>query len=503
MTPTNVEDGITNTNRIKSAIAHKPVLFYSLASLALCLLLNIGIFKDYAFTDDYEFLWSAHTLKSFKAVFIQGGRLLYGELNQFIFGTLIQTISGLKWVRLFSVLTCTLLSLQVFRLLLRLNWKVYESALFSILIFALPSIGVYTSWSITYEIPLALNCSFFAGVILLRCFETEKNRSLNYVAAIVLVVVSLFLYQSAGTAFLIPFVFSFSTTKTYSFNTLLRLLIFFGISFALYYKVFMLSLGWYGLTPLERSALNLANLPHRFIYFYTNELKMLLYGSSVLMHFNVFLILGLVSFLGFFFFMLKHVSKNTSFGVMLLFFIVILPVSYLPNLLSADNWVCSRTMAPAAIIVLYFQFYFLQQLCKINKLFRVPSVTLAVLILALGAVNVNKYFTSIQAKEYRALRAAFDKIANSKTDHVILIRPGEDFLEQSGQRYYAYSDEYGQISSSRAWVPVPFLNQVLKENSSRVLGNQLEIETYAAHESFNNPGNYTVIDLDKILKPEF
>ena len=487
---------------------NKSVLLYSIVALVGCLALNIGIFKDYAFLDANEFIWTADNDPNFKNQFIQGGRFLYAIFNDFVYGSFSNTISDLKWVRLFSLIGCAIFSVQMFYFLLKLNVKVYESALFSFLILTIPSFSVYYSWSATYEIPIVLNLCFFAGLILLKKPKNTVAKVVNYLIALVLVVTSLCLYQSAATIFIIPFVISFIIKKNFTIKRVIQLVLFLGVSLSVYFIVFKVSLYLYQIKPLGRTEINLLKFPVRIVIFYLKEMRMLLYGSGFLVAPILFLIIGSFSFFGFFYNLYKKSIKTFKGLYFVLFLILVLPLSYLPNLLSVDNYVCSRTIAPAAILVLFYQFIFLRQLSIKSKTFKKITLTIVLLLIIFSSVNLNHYITRVHNKEYTAIKAAFNKIPIDNTKNILIIQPKNDFLQEYNFYEREYADEFGHISSSRIWVPKPLFNQIFKErlDALNLLGNKNfdeKIEIYDADEYFVKNENVIVINLIDILKTEF
>lgn len=492
-------------SKAKLIVENNPILSYSIFAVIGCLLLNLGIFKDYAFLDAHEFIWTADIDSNFKDLFIQGGRFLYGIISEFIYGPLCYSISDLKWVRLFSLLACVIFSIQVFSFILKLKMKIYESALFSFLILTIPSFSVYYSWSATYEIPVVLNISFLAGILLLNACE-NKIKPLNYIIAVILVVISLCLYQSAATAFLIPFVFSFVLSKDFSLRKAVTLLVFLGITFILYFIVFKLSLFWYELDPINRTKIDIIKLPLRTIIFYFKEMKILLYGSSFLIFPTLFLIIGAFSFLGFFYLLYQKRTKTNQFFYFISFLILVLPLSYLPNLLSVDNYMCSRTIAPAAILILFYQFYFLIKLSKQNQILKKISLLLGVLLIGFSSINLNFYITEIHHKEYIALKTAFNKVPIDNQKKIIFIKPKNEFLQEFKFYEKEYADEFGHISSSRIWVPEPLFNQIVKERLDSLglrkgkISNKIEV--YDLESKFSD-ANSIIINIIDILKKEF
>ena len=493
--------------KTKILIESKPILMFSISALIACVLLNLGIFKDYAFRDAHEYIWTANNNPNFQNEFIQGGRFLLGIICEFVYGDFSQTISDLKWVRLFSLLTCVVFSVQIFSFLLKLKFKIYESALFSFLILTLPTFTVYIGWTATHEIPLLLSLCFAAGVLLQKNFNSKPHGYLNYFVALFLVVFSMCIYQPAATAFLIPFIFPVVLFKKFNAKKTFSILVFLGISFITYFFVFKLSLYWYNLEPTNRSSINLIKLPLKVAFFYLREMRMLLAGSGIMIWHLVFLCIGGFGFLGFFYSLYQKRTQIPQFVLFILLLVLILPISYLPNLLSSGDFVCSRTIAPAAIIVLFYQFTFFRELCFKYRILKKYFLVLSLLLIIISSINLNFYIAKIQNKEYKALKMAFSKVPLNNTKKIIIIKPDDKFLQ--GFKYYKrrYADEFGQVSSSRIWVPTPMFNQILKERivSLGIENNaikEINIEVYDFGDKYDDT-NSIVINLIDILKKEF
>jgi hypothetical protein len=480
-----------------------PVIIYSISALITCLLLNLGIFKDYAFRDAQEYIWTANKSAVFNNEFIQGGRFLLGLICEFVYGHLCTTISDLKWVRLFSLVVSVVFSTQVFSFLLKQKLKVYESALFSFLILTIPSFTVFIGWTATHEVPVVLNLSFLAGLILLK----THNKILNYFVAFILILICLCIYQPAATAFLIPFLITSIIAKEISLKKIISLVVFLGICFIAYFFIFKLSLNWYSIEPADRSEIDIIKLPIKVILFYFREVRMLLFGNGILILSPLFFILGIFSFFGFFYSIYKNRSQKQQFIILIAFLLLVLPLSYTPNLLSSGNFICSRAIAPAAIIVLFYQFYFLRELSLRKKTLKTLSLIFVFFGVVVSSINQNIYIAKIQNKEYNAIKKAFNKVPLDNKKKIIIIKPKEDFLQENKFYKRIHADEFSQVSSSRIWVPKPMFYQIRKERlDSLGLESKIvylnDIEVVDSGDPYNNE-NSIIINLVDVLKKEF
>ncbi len=490
--------------KLKYFISKNPLWFFSFISLALTLILNHGIFSNYIFLDATEYIWTASRIENFENEFIQGGRPLLAIYCKFLYGTFCNTISDLKWARLFSLVCGVLFSIQIFSFLIKLKMKIFEAAIFAFLVLTLPSFSVYFSWSATSEIPFLLNINFFAGVILLKNIRHEKNQVLYYLIPLIIIVTSLCIYQSSITAFLIPLVIYFIITNNFTYKTIVVILLFMAISLLLYYIIFKYSLSYYQLEPTGRTQLDLLELPKKIVVFYLREIRVLTQGSGLLVAPILFFIIGTIGFLGFVYKLYTSNEKNRKSYIFIGCIILVLPLSYLPNLLSGQNYFCSRAIAPTAILILFYQFLFFRQISIKNTTLKKLSLALVVLTIILSSINLNYYITTIQIKEYNALKTAFLNIPkNNKA--IILVQPDNDFLQKHDFYKNRFADEFGSITSPRSWGPSNLFKQVWKEHDEKLKIPQTAFKNISVvqHNEKIEDNEAVVIDIVEILKEEF
>ncbi len=492
-----------NSNNILTKFKYASIInqswIFAFFSLILTLMLYNSIFSNYIFLDATEYIWTAKKATNFQDEFIQGGRPLLGIYCKFIYGSFSNTISDLKWIRLFSLICGVLFSTQVFYFLRKHKMYLYESILFAFLILTLPSFSVYFSWSATSEIPFLLNINFFAGVLLLKNIKTGKNRLLYYVIPIIITLVSLNMYQSTITSFLIPIVMYFIITNSFTYKKIVIILSFMIISLALYYLVFKYSLHVNEIKPSDRTQLNLLELPKKLVIFYLREIRVLVQGSGLLITPILFFILGATGFLGFLYKLYRRNRNNRKSYFFIFCIISVLPLSYLPNLLSAQNYFCGRAIAPTAVLILFYQFLFFRDISIYKKSIRRLSLIITISLIIFSSINLSYYITRIQIKEYNALKTAFLKVQN-KTENIILVQPDHDFLQKHNFYKNKFADEFGNITSSRSWAPSNLFKQVWKEYNK-----DFEIKYISVvnrNEDYERK-NAVVIDMVDVLKKEF
>jgi len=451
--------------------ANKVYISYFIIALIICLGLNHDIIKDYSFLDAYEFIYTAGRDNNFQNIFIEHGRPLLGVWCDFLYGTVFETISQLKWARLLATFFSVLFSTQIFSFLLKIGFKVYESVIFSILVLALPTFTVYYAWSATAQIPILLVLNFYAGQLLLEGFRQEKFLSLNLFKAFIIVFVSLFMYQSAVTVFLLPFVFKSVKANTFNHKTSVYYIIFTLACFLLYFVCFKLVININGLEASHRTSLSIFDLPVKVVKFFITELRILIKNSGFLIIPKISLLVGLVTFIGFY--VLNYFKNKSLLFISVLVFVLLF--AYAPNILSGQSYFSLRTIAPAAIIVLFYQFYFLRFLYLKYKNTRFILLIIPLVLLLFSSVNQKKYVAGLQNKEYEILKAEIELFDISSIKKIDIIRPRYGFLQKQGYLKNGFSGEFGNLSSTKDWVPNHLFCQIKWEQQQNAKGKPFEV----------------------------
>lgn len=477
-------------------------IFFCVA-LVSCFLLNIGVFKDFIFLDANEYLYTANRKPNFQDEFIEGGRPFLGLYYKFIYG-LTQTVANLKWIRAITLVFSVTFSTQVFYYLVQLNYKFFESAIFALLILALPSFTVYYSWSDVSEIPILLSICFFIGSLLIKNHENNKTNIAVVFFSVMALIITLMTYQPAAMAIVLPLVLKSITRKEIDLNATKKIILVTATSFIIYYVVFKLSLYFYDLQPKERTSVNAFNSLKKTVKFFLFEIRTLLKNSGFLIASKLFLFLGIFSLIGFIFLVKKQFKKPLIF---ILFLILILPFSYAPNILSGQNFFSLRTIAPTAIIILFYQFYFLRQLSLNFAWSKHIILGLALTLMIMSSINIHKYIVNIQHKEYKTSRTLFRSVDIDVKEPVIIVIPQYGFLKNIGYIDKQFSDEFGNLSAVKEWSSKYLFSQIAWETSKI---NDKTIHVFdpkcisvTAKDSINNKHNKRIINLSEALKYTF
>ena len=226
-------------------------------------------------------------------------------------------------------------------------------------------------------------------------------------------------------------------------------------------------------------------------------------NSGFLIASRLFLLFGLISFFGFFTITLK--SKKSLLFIAAL--VLILPFCYAPNILSNQSFFSLRAISPVAIIVLFYQFWFIRFLCTKRKALKNAIIILPIALLSMSAINQNKYIAGLQHKEYKILNKLFRNTYIKNVDSIAIIRADFGYLVNLGYINNKFSDEFGNLSSTRDWVPNHLFSQIKWEeqnttNSTLEVFPVKNINVYTK-ETYIFKKNAKVIDLLEVLKTNY
>lgn len=477
-------------------------IIYFCTALLICFGLNLDIFKDYAFLDAYELIYTADRVDNFHSLFIENGRPLYGLWCEYLYGYFFESITELKWPRAFATICCVLFSTQLFKFLISIGFKIYESGIFALLVLALPTFTVYFSWSTTSQIPLLLITNFYAGELLLKGFTKQKVLWPPVMVSFLIILTSMFLYQSTATTFILPFLIKIIKTNEFDLKVIQKYIVFTFFCYLFYYLIFRLTINISGLEAANRTSPNLLVFAKKIIKFFVFELRTLVKNSGFLIFPKLSLVIGIVSFCGFFILKIKQ-----KIGLLFLTSLVlVLLFCYSPYLLSSQNYFSLRTISTTAIAVLFYQFYFLRYLVLKYKKLKFGLAFLTISIIVLSFFNQRKYVAGLQHKEYTILKKAFESFDINNVDKLTIIIPKHDHLQKYGNLKNGFSDEFGHLSSARIWAPNHLFSQIKWEQKNTKTKEEVFPVgniTVSTIENLKNRRSKNTINLEELFIKKF
>lgn len=444
---------------------------------AIILLLFYPIFESYAYTDVYEFLYHAHN-DNFIHVFIQGGRPLYGLLNKFLL-TSISTVDQLQWLRLFGVAGLGLTVFLFFHVLNRFLLSKSSALLCSLLFLLTPSASITGLWVGTYQLGWGLAMALWGGysmVIALTNAESKKMW-LMILSGVALGLLSLLTYQPAYTAFIIPGLI-YLLKKVDLKKTIYFLGVYFSL-YAVYYVIHNLILKLTHLQPLARTGLTDDPIGKLF-WFFRWPIKMVYEDNFIFYNaawqkltVAVFFLLTLIAV----FYLILNNKNRITISIAIIGIIAFLFSSYVPNLLSSDNWVSYRTLSTLFMFKWVLVFFALNELQMRYRFTLLIVSVFSFLFIANAWYNINEGFVSIQADEFKVIKNEVDRLIPQmeEKDQLVFIMPDFEFLVKQDRVSRVVSDEFGSLSTSRNWVPMPIVKQVLREKNETELEKSLKV----------------------------
>lgn len=91
--------------------------------------------------------------------------------------------------------------------------------------------------------------------------------------------------------------------------------------------------------------------------------------------------------------------------------------------------------------------------------------------------NITRGFIDLQTREYAAVRSEVMRLIPDLKDkgNLLFIMPSFDFVVSEGMVRRVVSDEFGSLSSSRDWVPMPMVKQILREAGEKELQENIKV----------------------------
>ena len=484
------------------------VLVLLLAGLLLCY--SAVLVAPYGFYDDYTDLSDSFHGRTWPVVKrIMHGRPTYALLEGLSLPYL-SSIGDLRYLRLLGVVGLALLAWSVYRRLVCVQWGSYQALCISIIMCMLPPFQVYAAWAATAFYPFAAVISGVAFSLAQRSFDEDYGLyKWSLVGrSILLLLLALTIHQSVAMFFWV-FVVIGVLTPDASFVSMRRrflwcsgivlsaLLLGFGVyqgGMAIYSDGLTLDRSqvtlevgekvyWFLRWPLM-NALNLANIFPR---------------SWFALSVASFIVSGLMLSFG-------GACKERLSKLMIA--LCILPLSYLPNLVVAENWSSYRTQSALVSVIAVYVFLAFRGYLQIQDRFvsrfldqflgrflgrsiATPILAIGLGIMALGssllaAHNVRTYFISPQLQELTCIRSKLAQKDIEKARSIYLIS-GKCQDSTLTVRY----DEFG--SSSSFWASKAMVYVLLREMNPKY--TRLPIAVVSADEPITPPSDALVVDL--------
>lgn len=414
----------------------------------------------FAFSDDYAVIFAAfhHKLDGILEMIVSGGRPIYALFTMLFL--LTPTMHSLIWVRLLSISGIAALSIILSKLfLIRSDLPRSVCITSAVLIVLMPSFQVYSIWAVAAIYPWA---AFLSALSFYIISKNEIITWRNFFISFFLLILSIMTYQPAAMMYWVGAASVWLATKRRlpslrnillpASTMFLALATDFVASKALPIMVFNDS------NEFSRTAL-VSNFYQKSVWFISQALTDALNLPSILGNQNISVFVALFIAVGMgFFFLRRSESKIEKIAISVL----LIPLSYLPNLLVREDWSSYRT--PVALTSL-LTLYGIIALSAYLHLFRLSRIYPIIMLFSLGLCayiahkNTMVEFVFPQIKEIKLVSRYLSMKSDLTNAKRIYIVPSSWRNSLAPISRY---DEFGIPSSSNAWSPPGMIWLILR-----------------------------------------
>lgn len=464
-------------------------------------------FVDYAYLDEAHQLWHNKDGSNF-VMFANQGRFITGWIiNGFFDQT--ETIAGLKYLRIFSLVGWCLVILLWQYLIHRWNNFLLLPELvinFSSIFLAcsLP-VAIYIGWASCLEVFIGFAAAILSGHLLFMQLAGQKEQASVSPPKILLIaflgLISLFVYQNCFGCFLLPFGYYFFFVSRKIDKKLIIAISFYLVILIVYYLLFKYSLVYFQLEASDRTGLKF-DFFKKLSFFVSHPLALafsfnFLYNYHGILSQAFYPLCALLLIVSTYLFHKKVIATIKITGVTLILCLLM----YIPGLVVSESFASYRTMLALSLIISVLGFGNIYNLTKNFKYHRAGALAFIAVIILVAYYNFNLQFINPLTYEYTRLRARLDQENWQKTDTVFFIRPHQKvFLQSHGVK--VYKDEFGLPSTFKDWTPDPLIRQVCLENTRnrKKADSLVVIQKTSDDPLWSNTGNNPVIYADTVIK---
>jgi hypothetical protein len=476
-----------------------------LLGLVLCVIVMYYpvVTTTYGFTDDYYDLQDAVTGgHNIWRHHVSEGRPLMGLMHVVLL-PLAGTVDHLAWLRAINLASLCILAVVLYLVLYRLAFSPALAATFSLGVAALPCFQICTSWAAMIAVPFACAVAGIAAWLALALGGNLKSitRLLCSVLAGQALFVSLAIYQPAGMFYWVVVAMFLLTSQQPTSVTIRKFLSCLAISVGSViaeFIVFKIGTASYGASDEQRAGLT-QDVFGKVIWFLKKPLRNALNLDALHPSFDFAIIAAIVVVVGLFlYFAGSRKQRVAMLGVAL----VLIPLSYLPNLAAADSYGPHRTqVALTPLLALYFFLALQGYLGLLQSFSRHSREQLLLCIVGGWAIisacfarhNVVTYMTRPQAIEYQLAKNQLQKIdpADAATIYFIPAALSDRLTD------FYYYDEFGTPSSFKVWAREGMVKCGLREIGWPA--TNLDVVSITPEELPQLPARAAVVDM-RLLK---
>ena len=473
--------------------------------LLSCVLLTYApvIVGTYAFLDDYRYLQAEpghfHQMWIF---FTAGGRPLLAISNYLSF-SMVSKISSLGFVRAANVATLSALAAVIYFALSRVGFPSKLSALVAFILVTLPPFHVLAALSSCLGFPLEAAAAGVSAFLVMQ--STEDTRTFVRVGRLalagLLLLAGMMVHQTEVMFFWV-FVAILALSPRERESVVVRkvsyCLVVGAIACIVEFLVMKLGVAVYGAVAGSGRAGVTHDVFGKMTWFIKEPLMNALNLNSIeptgrfAVATGIFIVIGL-----FFYFSGSLRYRLTMLGMALM----LVPLSYLPNLVVVESWASYRTLVALTALLAFYVFLALQGYLQVLGIFSAPHrqrmllgvvVSWAIFSGFIATRNLVRYFVEPQAIEYHLLKGQLRKIDLAAVQTIYFIRPNWYDGVTSVVRY----DEFGLPSSCQPWVPEVMVKCAIREIGGDA--NRINVVHFSQDEAGKIPLGAIVIDMKSL-----
>jgi hypothetical protein len=489
---------------------------------ALVLLYGTSLVVPYEFSDSYTVLVEGiqGSLQSFDIEVVSFGRPVYALLANLAFPWM-HSIGDLRYLRFIACIGMGLLAWTFYLALRRAGVRHSYALAIPLLIVTIPPYEIWGAWAICCFFPYAAVMASLSALTLDSAIHHHSSRRRWGLAAlaIVLLLMSIMIYQPAAMVFFVSAAIFLFCRKLSLKETIIQFLFYcasmvtvIGID-ALSAKTLPSML--FGVPGLSQLRTQLAtNISDKIGWFFREPLLDALNLWSLVPKSSIAVVVAIFSMVGLFLFLRGKLIERLG---KLLIALMLLPLSYLPNLVVAEDWASYRTQAAlTGLIALYlglailgflflffrFQAEFFKNRQGVFGLSQSVLVTVALLIVVVfgGFVaqrNVSRYVVLPQEVELSYLINQLNSPALLTAKSIYVIPCSWSDSISPVVRY----DEFGLASCSNSWTPGAMVYLLLRQYFPAQAG--LPITVASSPDTIQPPAGSLVLDMRAIRQYRF
>jgi hypothetical protein len=434
---------------------------------------------SFGFLDDYAVLtgWQTDPTGTYY-LYLISGRPVDGLISMGFF-SFVHSIDQLVLIRIFSVLCLALVSTLGFVALRRLDYQRLAAWTFAVGMLWLPSTQVFASWAIQSGAPVALLLALLAAIRVSHNLDLVVGEGTRWMVRItrllpaaLLLSVAVCTYQPAAMLFwsVACLLLLAPARRPWPTRKLLAGVVPVGVvgavSCAVGYLAERAGNAWVG-TSITRGEL-VTDLSGKVHYLISSAAPRVFDPWTLVIHPHLALATALCLAVLVPLAIGGTVARRLI-GIALV--MVALPLSYLPSILTAENWPSARSLSGAYVVPLAALTLIVQglpSLARANVALRaVAALAIGVVAVHAGYKGVTDYFVKPEHKELALARSQVRPRLSGVTSPVVVVQ--SDWTETLAPGVSL--DEFGLPSTVASWVPVPFTQLLAREVTGRWLPN--------------------------------